>query len=63
MFTSFICIKKNRKGKMKKIIKTAAFGVVATGIASALLPVSAEGVTRNKSELCRQQERCYIEVF
>lgn len=46
MFTSFICIKKNRKGKMKKkIIKTAAFGVVATGIASALLPVSAEGAT------------------
>ena len=45
-FTSFICIKKNRKGKMKKkIIKTATFGVVATGIASALLPVSAEGVT------------------
>ena len=29
----------------KKIFKTAAFGVVATGVASALLPVSAEGVT------------------
>ena len=29
----------------KKIFKTAAFGVVATGIASALLPVSAEGAT------------------
>lgn len=29
----------------KKIFKTAAFGVVATGVAFALLPVSAEGVT------------------